>query len=732
MNAEDHPTAGASQEKLPFEPITLMKGLWRKHWWMVLIIVLAAGIGLGASLMFGKRIYHAQTIMLFKPGASGTPDENKAALQTLLNLAKIEANLREVRKRLHLDAILPDVGRAIAVYEQGETGMVVFRAEWTDAETAAKMANTLRIVFFKFLEDRKERLSSKPDQQQTELKANLSESKAALKQADDRLGEFVTVNQIVDLEKQVQWTLEEKTNLEFVYQNSTVEKRTLDLQINNLDRIISDLGKRAGQEADSSNAAEDLGDLNIRFRRLRDAIHDDRWKRAQSATLAQLGGEYDRTRRLYKTGVATKAEYEKAKNALDRQTALSIDTPQIRQWKTEISKLDKIVIPKKGGSTGPSAKLLHQMMLRYFDVQLSHVAVAAKVEYLAGALDRVQEKLNRLTKLQRELVGLKRGVASAEADKKRLEGLMTKVKTSQHPAPSQLELLSAARPPIWRTRSNRKLIAIGLTGVLSFLGLLVLLMIELFNPTVRSSAELAHKLDITVLGQAPELPPELAGLPDCNNPEAVEQLKIAARRLRMQLPERGAKVLIASALAQEGKSFAAANLACYLGRRDERVLLVETPATPQTMKDQDQQEPGLSSLVLDGPPKAGLGEYLNLLAESGVEIVYPTCLPGVELLAAGREPIEAELLAGQRMTQLVEELTDTYSLVIWDGPSVLSGEIAATMATLVDGVIMVVAAGKTKTGELKRARARLSEKGTPILGAIMNRVRPPFDEVRGL
>lgn len=726
------PPTNGEQEKLPFEPFTLMKALWLRRWVMLLIVLLATGLGLGTALLFGKRIYHAQTIMLYRPGASGTLEEKNAALKTLLNLVKIEANLREVRKRLNLESTLAEIGQALAVYEQGETNMVIIRAQWTDADTSAKLANTLRDVFLNFLEERKQRLSSQPDRQQAELNLRLAEAENSLKQADDKLDAFITINQVVDLEKQVQWMLEEKTNLGFVYQKATVEKRTLDLQMENLDRIIKELGAKAGQEIAGGKATEDLGELNIRFRRLRDAIHDDRWNRAQAATLAQLEGEYRRTKRLYEKGVATKVEFEKTKNSLDRQKALSVDTPQIKQWKADISKLDKIVIPKKGGSTGPSAKLLHQMMLRYFDVQLQHVAMGAKTSYLASALEKVQERLNKLTKLQRQLVNFKRDVTAAEKDRKTLESLLSKLKTTQHPAASQLELLSVARPPIRRTHSNRKLIAIGITGGLSFLGLVILLLIELTNPTIRSSQELILKLSLPVLGQVPDLDADHRVLPNCHEPTAVEQMKIVARRLRTKLPQKGAKVLIASALQKEGRSFVAANLAAYLGRRDERVLLVEIVDEQLDQVEPTGESTDLSHLLLEGPAEAGLGEYLNLLAEAREEIIYPTCLAGVDLLPAGKESIEVELMARERMKTLLAELSEIYSVIILDSPPALAGEAAVTVAASVNGVILVVQAGKTKKGELMRTLARLSEKGSQTVGAVLNRVRPPFDEVRGI
>lgn len=709
--------------KLPFEPRTLLVALWRRRKLLATIYLVAAVLGASAGLLLGKRTYEARTVMLFKP-AAGTRDatEEKAALRTLINLVKIESNLSQVRKDLSLTITLADLAKRVEVTEQGETKLVVIQAQWNDAEMSARLANRTREVFLDFLAKRREELRNTPDGEQTEMLRQLSEADRHLREADDKLQNFLSENRLVDLDKQINRTLEEKSQTELLYQQAQIEEKTNDLQLQNLDRIIADLTRKANEEAQTSNSAADLGDINIKFRRLRDAIHDDRAARAQAAELAQREGEYQRAQRLFEKGALSQSEMEKIKNALDRQKALSVDTDQIKQWKSEIAELDKVVIPKGTGSATPSGKLLSEMMLRSFEVQLKHVALAEKVAHLQAALEAIQKTLDNLTQLQRQLVSLRRAVQYQESEKHRLEQLLAMVKTSRPPEASKLDTVSEAEPPVYRSKSTRKPLAAAVFLGISLLATAALLGREALRPIIRSSAELKAKLELPILAQLPQLAPLLANQARQGEEGPLEQLPLAARRLRNALPKTGARLLVASALAGEGRTLVAISLAAQMGRQEERVLLMETQVRPQ-------QQGGLRHLAAE-PPAAGLGEYLSFQVAELEEAITPSRLPGVDLLPRVGEAVSPDLLGSQRMRELMEALSGIYSIIIIDGSPALINSDAQLVSRWVDAVVLVVEAERSQVGEIKRAMARLRENDAPVVGCILNQVRKPFLEIR--
>ncbi len=174
---------------------------------------------------------------------------------------------------------------------------------------------------------------------------------------------------------------------------------------------------------------------------------------------------------------------------------------------------------------------------------------------------------------------------------------------------------------------------------------------------------------------------------------------------------RGRAVLITSAAAGEGKSTTAANLAIVCGLGGHRVVLV----------DADLRRPALHR-ILGSDNNIGLS---NLLLSSNVQLEQAarrTSHEQVALLASGPlPPNPAELLGSPRMGPLLERLREAFDLVIIDTPPVLGVTDASVLAQFADAVVLVVNAGRTRTGDLRAAIEGLAQSGTPIAGVVLNR-----------
>jgi non-specific protein-tyrosine kinase len=98
-----------------------------------------------------------------------------------------------------------------------------------------------------------------------------------------------------------------------------------------------------------------------------------------------------------------------------------------------------------------------------------------------------------------------------------------------------------------------------------------------------------------------------------------------------------------------------------------------------------------------------------------------TGIENLQLLSSGPlPPNPAELLSSQRMTQLVQRLTEIADVVIFDSPPVLAVIDAAVLAKRADGVMLVIQAGRTRRDAARQAIKRLEQVGTNILGAVLN------------
>jgi len=188
-----------------------------------------------------------------------------------------------------------------------------------------------------------------------------------------------------------------------------------------------------------------------------------------------------------------------------------------------------------------------------------------------------------------------------------------------------------------------------------------------------------------------------------------EEFRLVKRQLMLAAAEsrtgrgspHGERILIASALPGEGKTWCAVNLALAIAaEKDSEVLLV----------DADFAKPSvLSTLGLPGGP--GLMDALADPALAVEDCVLGTDLPGLYVLPAGQATTsDSEWLASARTAQVLDRLSaqSCNRLIIFDSPPALAASPAAELALHVGQVLVVVRAERTGEAALKDALSLLS------------------------
>ncbi len=703
---------------LPFDMSAIGKGLLRRWKIFALCIVASLVAGVSVGLLMGERVYNAETVLLYVPSETDLqPGERQDNLITQMHLVKLRANLARVRELLHLPASLEAIGAACSVHVQDHTNLMIIRCSWHSPDGAADLARTVRDVF---LDNQRMQYRASWAAQIEGFENRLTVVLGELAEVDAALAKFTDENKVVDLDKEAQWFLEELIANEAIYVQAQIEERRIELQLANFDRIIKGMTERARAEAAQRATLEDLGDINIRFRRLRDAIHDDKIHRAAMVKLARLEDEYHRTAGLLEKGIATQLEVDRAQAAFEEQQALTVDTEQIEEWKAEISMLDEVVMPADGAPP-PAGKLLQEMLLRALELELEQVAVGEKVKYLQGARDKAQARLDALPALQRKFIILTRDVEVRQADRRMLEESLAAARMAHESRGVDFTVVSDAIAPALPTKSNRRLIFMMVTVGVAMTSLIVLVGLELMDSRIRTSSEAALKLDLPILGEVPRLTAsELAIAADADD-GARELFRIIARRLRNKVPGPGARILIASATPAEGRSLVATHLAECLGRQDEHVLLLDG----QIRTGHELQQ--VRRLIPDADESTmGLGDYLSFNAESVADVQYPTTMPGVACIPQIRQAVVPDLLASNRMQEALAEVSSHFSVVLIDGPAVLASADAELLAQQCDAAVLVVRHRTANVRTIRRAIDRLTRCGAEIAGVILNDVERPY------
>src|SRR5439155_8126599 len=135
--------------------------------------------------------------------------------------------------------------------------------------------------------------------------------------------------------------------------------------------------------------------------------------------------------------------------------------------------------------------------------------------------------------------------------------------------------------------------------------------------------------------------------------------------------------------------------------------------------DADLRNPTLHPL-LGLPSKPGLSDVLA--GEVSISAaLHPTSVSDLLLLPAG-SPVSnaAELLAGPRMEELVQDLSALADLVIFDTPPCLPVADAEVLGARVDAAVMVIGLGRTEKEAVRMARELLDQAHVRLLGAVMN------------
>jgi succinoglycan biosynthesis transport protein ExoP len=84
-------------------------------------------------------------------------------------------------------------------------------------------------------------------------------------------------------------------------------------------------------------------------------------------------------------------------------------------------------------------------------------------------------------------------------------------------------------------------------------------------------------------------------------------------------------------------------------------------------------------------------------------------------------PNPTEMLGGHRMRSVVSELAGRFDIVLIDSPPVLPVADALILSGYADGVPLVVAAGQTRRGELRRTAEKLAQASAPLVGLVLNK-----------
>lgn len=342
----------------------------------------------------------------------------------------------------------------------------------------------------------------------------------------------------------------------------------------------------------------------------------------------------------------------------------------------------------------------------------------AALEAKRIAQEQIIEKLSRdllqLPSLEQKFANLQRETESLIQTMRLLKTKYEEAKIKRDSQESDLKLLELARTPE-AAISNVKFSNI-IAGILIglFLGIALAFLIEYLDQSLKDPADVEKGLELPLLGIVPFIEAEQALIEQST--DLTKSILEPFRALRANLKHIASQhelktFMVCSAVKGEGKTTLAANLAITFALDGKTVILI----------DADLRRSQMHSLFAI-PKQSGVTDYL--MGTATVEqILKPTRYPGLFVITSGERPHNpAELLGTIRFDQLIEELRDKASIILFDSPALLPVSDTLTMAPKMDCCVVVTRALWTPLKAAKQAKNQLSRIGCHLYGGIFNGV----------
>jgi succinoglycan biosynthesis transport protein ExoP len=556
-----------------------------------------------------------------------------------------------------------------------ETRLIDIRFNHSDPQIAAKVVNTTAETFaLSNLEKKTEHSSTTSDY----LQKRIAELQSQIRNGEERLINYAKSNQILSLDANQNTVVERLVGL---------NKQLLEAEN---DRKLAEAAYRAALEpgakeaiAEDSNAKRFIDEANLKLAELQQ-------KRAQ---------------------------------LLVENTE---DWPEVKEINRQIATLEEKI---KEASSRAGSVVITNLATKFKQAK-------TREDSLRTAFN--QQRKETLTQNE-AAINYKIIQQEIETNKGLLDGLLQRSKENDvvlAGTPNNIRVVDYAIAPDSPV-GPRRLLSVALAFILSLaFGIGLALFLEYLDDTVRSTEDVENLLHLPALAVIPSVGStkrrrlsSTANALQANNGNGNSELIINAdarsplaeayRQLRtsvlLSTAGRAPKtLLVTSSLPSEGKTTTAVNTATSLAQTAANVLII----------DADMRRPRLHS-IFKLENGSGLSTILSSeMSEAEVlSVIQQNETSGLYVLTSGPiPPNPAELIGSEQMHRLITILEANFTHIVIDSPPIASFTDGVLIASMVDGVLMIVHGSKTSRNIVRRSRQLLQDVGAKIFGVVLNNV----------
>ena len=534
-----------------------------------------------------------------------------------------------------------------------------------DPAFAARLANG---VVAEYMRSTMQRRYDAGQEAREFLQGQLDEMRIALERADQNLIDFAQENGVADLQDRIEMSNEALRNL-----NGRLTTAEADLVQIGAFRSLIDQGRGAD---------------------IRPAVNDEQIQALENQK-ASLATEYASLSQRFRD-----------------------DYPAIVELQSRIAEIDTQIAERQ-------EDIINDVLAEYRNLQAEITALQTAVQEREQAVLELGQQGVQYNILRREF----------ETNRGLYDGMLQRLReigVASGAQENNIALIDSAlrpgRPYLPNTQRNLLMaLAIGLA-----VGVGLALILEFLDTTIRRTDDVEKLVGRPVLGLIPMVKlreqKQKTGATQKLQDRAVSHysevhpksaVSEAFRSLRTSLmfstPQGMPKtILVTSPGPGDGKTTNTINLATVMAQNGARVLVIDADLRkPRLHRDFGiPHAPGLTNRIAGGQSSA-----------SEQSAIVPTSVENLFIMPSGSQaPNPAEMLSSERMRKIISMASRAFDHVIIDSAPVLGLADALILSRCVDGVIMVVGAGKTAKDSIKVSTRRMAQVQAPLLGVVMNQV----------
>ena len=575
--------------------------------------------------------------------------------------------------------------RLIDTSQDGSADIITIEVNHTDPKFTRVLATTTADAYVKYDYDKKTQQARK---QQSFIEKQLTEKRSVLEQAENEVRAYREREDIVSLDAQT---------------------RTILSQITDLERRIAQLEQHLGDLSELKRDMESGGEL---------------FEEIQGASRALVGDSFvrssDQLNRLRLQQNALLVKYTE-------------NHPQVKQLQVQIDQL-KINLVN--------------------DLDLQHVNVVRELETERVRLEQARIEYGKMPAKGLELARLQRQAEMAQEVLLNIEEQYQGVLIANAEIVPDIVVLQRAVTPSGPTNASSPHER-GVTGLAlgMIIGIVFAVVAETMDTSIGTIEDVQEYTGSQVVGIVPFLNVDdvraslrRRGIEEEDERALERKAQLVAffdpqstlaetyRTLRTNIEfvtvEKGANCLmVTSSMHGEGKSTTISNLAMTMAQLGKQTLLVDCdlrrPSLPRLFGL--DKEPGLTEVIVGNFHWRDVIRTVTDIVTGGMgmeDILQTQGISNLHILTSGSiPPNPAELLNSQKMSSFIQEVRDTYDMVLFDSPPLLHVTDAAILGKKVDGAIMVYKAGDIPRTSLKRSTSLLTSVNIDLLGVVLNGIR---------